>query len=65
MQQESTSKSKMCFTCEGLGHITSECPYQKVVDLVKEDKAREDVKRVVESKHEEVVVLFEEDEAKK
>ena len=65
MQQESTSKSKMCFTCQGLGHIISECPYQKVVDLVKEDEARADVKRVVESKHKEVVALVEEDEAKK
>ena len=25
-QQELTSKLKMCFKCQGLGHIDSECP---------------------------------------
>ena len=59
MNQESTSKSQMCFK------FISECPNRKVVDLVKEDEAEEDVKEVVESKHEEVVALVEEDEAKK
>ena len=34
-----------------------------MVDLVKKDVAEEDIKEVVESKHEEVVALVEEDEA--
>ena len=38
---------------------------KKVVDLVKKDVAEEDIKDVVESKHEEVVALVEEDEAEK
>ena len=50
MQQELTSKSKMCFKCQGLGHITSKCPNQKVVYLNKEDEAKEaDVEDVIES----------------
>ena len=55
----------MCFKYQGLGRITFECPNRKVVDLVKEDEVDEDVKEVVESKHEEMVVLVEEDEAEK
>ena len=55
----------MCFKCQGLGRITSECPNRKVVDLVKEDEVEEDIKEIVESKLEEVVALVEEDEAKK
>ena len=52
VQQESISKSKMCFKCQGLEHITSECPNRKVVDLVDEDEAKEeDVEDVIESNH--------------
>ena len=65
VQQESTSKSKKCFKCQGLGHITFECPNRKMVDLVKEDEVEEDIKVVVESKHEEVVALVKEDEVEK
>ena len=42
---------KVCFKCQGLGHITSECPNRKVVDLVNEDEAKEDVEEVFESIH--------------
>ena len=37
VQQELTSKSNMCFKCQGLGHIDSECPNQKVIALIEED----------------------------
>ena len=47
--QESTPKR--CFKCQGLGHIDSECPNQKVITLIKEDEAKEDVEEVVESNH--------------
>ena len=42
--QESTLKR--CFKCQGLGHIDSECPNQKVITLMKED-----IEEVVESNH--------------
>ena len=49
-QQESTSKSKMCFKCQGLGHIDFECPNKKVIALIEEDEAKEeDVEKVIES----------------
>ena len=52
VQQESISKSKMCFKSQGLEHITYECPNRKVVDLVDEDEAKEkDVEDVIESNH--------------
>ena len=49
LQQESTSKSRRCLKCQGLGHF----PNLKVVGLlVEEDEAREeDVEEVVESNH--------------
>ena len=47
--QESTPKT--CFKCQGLRHIDSECPNQKVIALIEEDEAEEDVKEVVESNH--------------
>ena len=47
--QESTSKR--CFKCEGLGHIDFECSNQKVIALIKEDEAKEDVEEVVEFSH--------------
>ena len=51
-QQELTSKSKMCFKCQGLRHIDFECPNQKVISLIEEDKAKEeDVEQVIESNH--------------
>ena len=51
-QQESTSKSKMCFKCQGLEHIDFECPNQKVIALIEEDDAKEkDVEQVIESNH--------------
>ena len=47
--QESTLKR--CFKCQGLGHTDFECPNQKVIALIKEDEAKEDVEEVVESNH--------------
>ena len=48
--QESTPKR--CFKCQGLGHIDSECPNQKVIVLIEEDEAKEeDVEQVIESNH--------------
>ena len=42
----------MCFKCQGLGHIDYECPNQKVIALIEEDKAKdEDVEQVIESNH--------------
>ena len=42
----------MCFKCQGLGHIESKCPNQKVIALIEEDEAKEeDVEQVVESSH--------------
>ena len=44
--------SKMCFKCQGLGHIESECPNQKVISLIEEDEAKEeDIEQVIESNH--------------
>ena len=49
-QYELTLNSKTCFKCEGLGHIDSECPNQKVIALIEEDEAmEEDIGEVVES----------------
>ena len=31
VQQEFASKSKMCFECQGFGHIDFECPNKKVI----------------------------------
>ena len=40
----------MCFKCQGLGHIDSECPNQKVIALMEEDETKdEDVEQVIES----------------
>ena len=51
-QQELTSKSNMCFKCQGLGHIDSECPNKKVIALIEEDEAKEeDVEQVIKSNH--------------
>ena len=51
-QQESTSKLKMCFKCQGLRHIDFECPNQKVIIQIEEDDAKEvDVGQVIESNH--------------
>ena len=51
-QQESTSKSKMCFKCQGLGHIDSKCPNQKVIALIQEDEAKEEsVEQAFRSNH--------------
>ena len=36
-QQDLASKSKTCFKCQGLGHIDSERPNQKVFALIEED----------------------------
>ena len=48
--QESTTKR--CFKCQGLWHIDSECPNQKVISLIEEDEAKEkDVEQVIESNH--------------
>ena len=48
--QESTPKR--CFKGQGLGHIDSECPNQKVISLIEEDEAKEeDVEQVIESNH--------------
>ena len=52
LQQESSSKSKRCYKCQGFEHIASECPNKKVVALVEEDEAKEeDVEDGVESGH--------------
>ena len=52
LQQESTSKSKRCYKCQGFGLIAFECHNQKVVALVEEDEAKEeDVKEGVQSDH--------------
>ena len=40
-QQESTSKSRQCFS-HGFGHIASECPNRRVVALVEEYEAEEE-----------------------
>ena len=49
-QYELTLNSKTCFKCEGLRHIDSECPNQKVIALIEEDLAmEEDIGEVVES----------------
>ena len=51
-QQASTYKSKMWFKWQGLGHIDSECPNQKVIPLIEEDEAKEeDVEQVIEFNH--------------
>ena len=51
-QQESTSKLKICFKCQGLRHIDCECPNQNVIALIEEDEAKEeDVEQVIESNH--------------
>ena len=51
-QQELTSKSNMCFKCQGLGHIDYECPNQKVIAKIEKDEAKEeDVEQVIESNH--------------
>ena len=51
-QKELISKSKMCFKCQGLGHIYSESPNKKVIVLIKEDEAKEeDIEQVTESNH--------------
>ena len=42
-QQECTSKSRKCFKCHGFGHIASECPNRRVVALVEEYEAKEEV----------------------
>ena len=39
-QQESTSKSRQCFKYHEFGHIASECPNRRVVDLVENMKLR-------------------------
>ena len=42
----------MCFKCQELGHIDSECPSKKVIALIEEDEAKEeDVEQVIESNH--------------
>ena len=42
----------MCFKYQGLGHIDSKCPNQKVIALIEEDEAKEeDVEQVIESNH--------------
>ena len=42
----------MCFKCQGLGHIDSECSNQKVIALIEEDEAKEEgVEQVIESNH--------------
>ena len=52
LQQESTSKTNRCYNCQGVEHIPSKCPNQKVVALVEEDEAKEeDVEERVESNH--------------
>ena len=45
------STPKRCFKCQGLGHIDFECPNQKVIALIKEDEAKEDIEKVVKSNH--------------
>ena len=46
------STPKMCYKCQGLGQIASECPNQKVVTLIEEYEAKEeDVEQVVKSNH--------------
>ena len=47
--QESTPKR--CFNSQRLGFFFFECPNQKVIALIKEDEAKEDVEEVVESNH--------------
>ena len=48
--QESTLK--WCYKCQGLGHIASECPNQKVVSLIEDYEAKEeDVEQVMKSNH--------------
>ena len=52
LQQESLSKSKRCYKCQGFEHIASECLNRKVVTIVGEDEAKEeDVEEGVESDH--------------
>ena len=38
VQQESTSMSNVCFKCQGLWHITFECPNRRVFNLGNEDE---------------------------
>ena len=50
---------RLCFKCQGLGHIDFKCPNQKVIALVEEDeeknsllsKSELDVEEVVKSNH--------------
>ena len=35
------STPKMCYKCQGLGHIASKCPNRKVVALIEEYEAKE------------------------
>ena len=42
-QQESTSKSRRCFKCQGLGDIAYKCPNWKVVALSRKMKPRKKI----------------------
>ena len=50
-QQELTLILKTCFKCQGLGHIDSKCPNQKVIALIEEDETKEEDVEVIESNH--------------
>ncbi|KAL6130069.1 hypothetical protein ACLB2K_068450 [Fragaria x ananassa] len=45
--REGGNRPKKCFKCSGLGHIASECPNRRVVNLVEEIGETSDAKQVI------------------